>query len=418
MKTTSLFIGFTLVLSFCAPCFAQTAPVITPSEMQTSRQNHLRTLRLLDDPSLIKSLSSTEIRSVIANAVSWIKNAQEPNGHFCYEYYPYRGVCNGKFDNIVRQAGTLYELGEIIRLDTQNKFALDKVIENAISYLQSLSKPSAYNGKTFSCIVDAHQGGDCKVGATALAVIGVISYVEARPVVKETYAPLIERYMAFVRAMRKKDAGFSNVFDPLKGTTDGKESPYGNGEAFLALVRYAKYTGYTAPATTEIESAYPYISRLSPDPALYLWFMAALKDLDSRKPQKAYADLAKTHTDARMAPFDEKQRHNDHNLCSYVEGITSAYPVLRKHLPSETAHPYRKEIDFWLAKSALLQVSSVNLVQSDLLGKEGFKKTPQPDRAIGGFLTGHYDPAQRIDFTQHCVSSYIQTLADIDGLHF
>lgn len=40
------------------------------------------------------------------------------------------------------------------------------------------------------------------------------------------------------------------------------------------------------------------------------------------------------------------------------------------------------------------------------------------EQALGGFLTGENELTQRIDFTQHCVSAYLQKRVDMDGLSF
>jgi hypothetical protein len=374
-------------------------------------------LKALSDPSLIKPLSPAEMRVAIKASLNWIENSQEENGHFRYEYAPYEGKYSND-DNIVRQAGMLYQLGEIVRRDTNNIYRMDNVITRAIHYLRGFTKSASYRDIPFRCITDPFDGTNCKVGATSLAVIGIMSFVEARPSERSTYAPLIEEYMAYIRAMRKDNAGFRNIFYPNTGLADENESSYGNGEALLALVRYGRYKHFPPHIKSEIDAMITYLHlRVPYDAALYLWAMAALKDLHSLEPRKEYFDFARAHTDSRMEPF-LKRRHEDNNSCSYFEGVASAYSILRKHLPPDTAQVYREEIDFWLAKSSLLQIKPSDLMTSDLFGPGRFVRAPNPERALGGFLTGHYQPTQRIDFTQHCLSVYVQTLIDIEGLPF
>jgi hypothetical protein len=417
MRGKKLVTCLLLFLLLPVSVFSQSQEHITPAEKVVSRQNHMQKLRALADPSLIKPLSATEIRAVIKTAIDWIRASQEENGHFRYEYVPYKGTYSNE-DNIVRQAGMLYQLGEIAQRDTNNLYRLDKIISRAIHYLQNLTKNASYKGVTFRCITDSNDGGTCKVGATSLAVIGIIGFVEARPAEKSTYALLIEEYMAYIRAMRKDNAGFRNIFYPDTGIAGEEESSYGNGEALLALVRYGRYKQFPPDIKKEIDGIITYLRLHVPqDVALYLWAMAALKDLHAVEPKKEYFEFARMQTDSRKGPFLER-RHEEHNYCSYIEGVTSAYPILRNHLSPDAARLYKEEIDFWLAKSALLQVKPPDLMVSDLFGSARFVRTPNPERALGGFLTGHYQPTQRIDFTQHCVSAYVQTLIDIEGLSF
>ena len=44
-----------------------------------------------------------------------------------------------------------------------------------------------------------------------------------------------------------------------------------------------------------------------------------------------------------------------------------------------------------------------------------FGEITETQRAFGGFLTDETNLTQRIDFTQHCLNSYLQKLVDIDG---
>lgn len=47
-------------------------------------------------------------------------------------------------------------------------------------------------------------------------------------------------------------------------------------------------------------------------------------------------------------------------------------------------------------------------------GKLELLRVVNPAVARGGFLAGETELTQRIDFTQHCISAYLQKLVDID----
>ena len=64
-----------------------------------------------------------EIVDILKSGVNWFKAAQEENGHFKYEYVPYEDKYLDDV-NIVRQAGSLSALGEIIVHEEDNFFEL------------------------------------------------------------------------------------------------------------------------------------------------------------------------------------------------------------------------------------------------------------------------------------------------------
>ena len=85
-------------------------------------------------------------------------------------------------------------------------------------------------------------------------------------------------------------------------------------------------------------------------------------------------------------------------------------------MQAEFEYKLKKEIEFGLARSTYLQVDSINPYRLTLTkGKVQLQKIPNLKIAEGGFLTATDETTERIDFTQHCVSSYLQKLTAIDG---
>ena len=113
----------------------------------------------------------------------------------------------------------------------------------------------------------------------------------------------------------------------------------------------------------------------------------------------------------------KRLRGSTHNMCAYVERVVSAYSVLEPTAKEEEKEKYLEDINYWLSKSAKLQITErdINrLVYND--GKASFAFLQNSTRNIGGFVTGENELTQRIDYTQHCVSSFIQKKVDIDNL--
>ncbi len=356
-------------------------------------------------------LTEPQLKGVIQQGVKWLKNSQEKNGHFRYEYMPFwdRYVND---DNIVRQTGALYVLGEVaIKSDS---FDLKRNMERALGYLVDNSADSTFNGYEFRCLLRTAQS--CNLGGTSLGLVGVLDLVTKYPNLEDDYKPLIEDYKNFIMAMKIPDKGFRGAYHLDKEQSDS-ESPFSNGEALLALVRYYLYEPSDDVKKVIDESLEYFIATYSEkwDPNFYLWGMAAIKDYYKLFPRQEYFDFVKDYTKWRIAG-QKDQRKTSHNKCAYIEGVISAYSVLNPSSSLAENESYLEEINFWLKKSSKLQIKKADVLTVNFNeGIPKFSRILKPARAVGGFLTDENEPFQRIDFTQHCLSSYLQKLVDIDG---
>ncbi len=360
-------------------------------------------------------LETEELQETIDAAIAWFQQDQEPDGHFLYEYVPFldRYVDD---DNIVRQTGALYGLGEVVIRDTEDKFDVLETMEKAISYFEDNSREGEYGGRKFRCILKYEDR--CSLGAASLAVIGIIDLVEKYPELESEYGGLIEDYIQYILAMKKEGEGFRGYFYFGK-KQKAKESSFGNGEAFLALVKY-----YQANPTEEvkavIDDSFDYFVKIYGsewDRNFYLWGMAAIKvlyQLDTDKSEE-YFEFVRDYTDWRMEYYITR-RNTTRNRCAYIEGVISAYSVLYPNISQERRDHYMEEIDYWLTRSQGLQVEEGDLMKVQFNNNKGKKlELASPDKAVGAFLSGLSEPVLRIDFTQHCLNSYVQKLIDIDG---
>jgi hypothetical protein len=360
-----------------------------------------------------ETLTTNDIREVIENGTSWFKNSQEKSGHFKYEYMPFLDRYIDE-DNMVRQAGGLYVLGELFRNDTENKLDLEKTITKAISYFESNTTEGELNGESFRCLLKYE--GRCTLGGTSLALVGIIDLVQSDSSYKSDYKNLIEDYKDYLMAMRVGTKGFRDSYYTEKEQST-KESSFSNGEAFLALTRYYQYNP-DEEVKEVLDEAFHYfekIYRAEWDNNYYLWGMAAIKDLYAMDPKEEYYEFVKDYTDWRI-DYYKGVRGTLRNRCAYIEGVTSAYSVLEPNLTTEEKEYYMEEIDFWLAKSKELQVDKGDFLRISYNYNFLTKQTiDDEEKAIGGFLTATTEQVQRIDFTQHCLNSYLQKLVDIDG---
>ena len=367
-------------------------------------------------PQRHKPLSDAELRESIQSAHTWFIKAQEESGHFRYEYVPYENeYLEG--DNIVRQAGALYVLGEIARRDKEHTLITKEMAEKAIGFFENISVTDDREEYHFRCIALNGISSTCKLGATSLALSGMLGYLDAYPEERATYEPLVESYVTYILQMKKPDAGFRNIHYTDQTKQKKKESSFSNGEALLALVRYYKQNP-REDVKIVIDDTFEYLKDQPFDSALYLWMMAALKDMHELWGKEEYITYGKAFTDWRITRVS-RFRNTIKNYCAYTEGIVSAYNLLEKNLDKLERETLRAEISYWNNKNIKLQITEKDLYRlfnkKDGLGL-AMEKLEKPTLAFGGFLTAENEQTQRIDFTQHCATTYVQTLVDINGV--
>lgn len=357
--------------------------------------------------------SSESMQMSIEAGIKWLQTAQEENGHFAYEYAPYIGTYMDG-EQMVRQAGALYALTEVERRQTAPDAALAVSVERAIDYFEDISKEGTYDGETFRCIADSKSSIRCQLGATSLALTGLIGHLTVYPEKRAAYESLLHDWISFIRISQKENGGFRNVFRIGNSFQSEAESAFSNGEALLALVRAHIYDSETVERAL-IDQAFSYLKDEPFDTALYLWIMAALKELEAHEPNPAYVSYAEEFTSWRLE-HTRRLRHTTKNYCAYAEGIASAYSILENTLSEIAKNELRGEIAFWNAKNLRHQITTRDYYRVVL--KEGnpvIQHLPDPERALGGFLTSEEVVTERIDFTQHCITALVQTLVDIEG---
>lgn len=406
----ALIIVGTLALSPMHTSFAAKDTTTTALYQQLTAISSYIT-RTFTEPTVAPSKDT--LRTAIKEGVSWIQNTQEESGHFAYEYAPYEGeYLEG--EQMVRQAGTLYSLGEIERRQSTKDAALEETIEAALHFFEELSKEGEYDGTSFRCIADSTSSTRCQLGATSLALVGLISHLTVYPEKEEMYGSLLTDWYTYILNSQKENGGFRNVYRHGNTFQSEAESPFSNGEALLALVRTHIYVE-DIDATDAIDRAFLYLKDEPYDTALYLWIMAALKDLQKHEPNEAYVTYTRDFTDWRVERV-QRFKGTNKNYCAYSEGVVSAYSILENTLTNTERQALLSEIGYWNAKNLRLQITENdhyrvhvqdNTLSMDLL--------PDPTLALGGFLTSEDVATQRIDFTQHCITALAQTLVDVEG---
>ncbi len=396
-----------LMISICSTPFSLQAEEVDESllEQLPAISSYLaRTFRQT------KELTDAELRDSITAGAGWMTKSQEPNGHFRYEYTPYEDTYSTD-DNIVRQTGALYILGELFRESQNDSLKLGTPITRAITYFEGLTRHE--EDTAIACIRATEVSSRCQLGATSLALIGLLSYVEEMPAKERTYAELISGYGAFILGQQKENGGFRNGYRFGVRTQAEAESPFSNGEALLALVRLYHFNP-SGEVKEAILQAFTYLKAQPFDANLYLWIMAALKDADGILEKDTYTTYVNDFTSWRI-DGSKASSGPIRNYCGYAEGLASAVSILQNS-PTVDVTGFKKELHTLNARHVFVQLTERDKVR--VLREDGtliLRTLPKPVRALGGFIVSDTEPTQRIDVTQHCLGAYVHTLVDING---
>lgn len=403
------YIGIGMIVGFLIIPFADLHAAKVPLDTQL-RELREYVARMVDaqNPS---PLTDDELRTIIASGTTWLTNAQQSSGRFRYEYHPYEDLYSSD-DNIVRQGGALYALTEVLKHDADDPHGLSGTAEDAIEHFDRISKESTYNGKTFRCVTKDGASTRCELGATALVLTGILGYVEFAPEKTSRYQKQIDDYRAFILAMQKENGGFQNLFLIGRPKQSDAESPFSNGEALLALTRLYNFEA-DAEVKDVIESVLQYLTLQPYDANLYLWIMAAMKEIDDIDVRLQNTPYVRDFTLWRIER-GASTKTTDRNFCAYTEGVVSALSVLKGRIAEDVYARILREAEYGLRKNRPLQITNTDATRA-FIDSDGLtiKSFTRPLRAVGGFLTAESEPTQRIDFTQHCVNANLQMLTDV-----
>ncbi len=269
--------------------------------------------------------------------------------------------------------------------------------------------------ETFRCVAYHDASTRCPLGATSLALIGILDLTESNPEAREEYRDLIDDYRVFILAMQKENGGFRNVFRTDVTKQSETESPFSNGEALLALARLYQFESDT-DVKDAIRSALTHLTQEPYDTALYLWIMAALKDIGEIDATLSNVPYVRNFTLWRIE-HGKYQRSTAQNFCAYTEGVVSALSILKDKIPEGEYARILNEGDRGLRMNQSLQLTQKDLERAFITdGKLSVLSLKETQLGVGGFLTGEQQHTQRIDYTQHCISASLQMLTDVRGV--
>jgi hypothetical protein len=366
------------------------------------------------------------VRRAVAHTIS----TQLSNGLFEYDFDFLAGKPTGK-DNIVRQAGTLFVLGEYL-VDTGDpdvvpvmRKGLDAMAERSlpigkgtpqrvVEWLGGFSIKSwrlerAYDrmGILYDptgdglVIADAETYETAYAGATALALIAELSYFRATR--DDRYGELRGNWARGLLSLHVPGRGIRR--HPATLT----QGPYVNGQAWLALAYYHQ----TFPDDTTVDHALQdledyVIERYTsaPDRLFYHWGAIASAARLPTGDSERLAEFAAQQTEFIL---DKRPPETplENSTCSLIEGLASAAAVLGSRLGREDlAARIRERVAVELSLNRALQIRPQQ--ERVELGAGALLTAPTLAQYDGAFLAGRYHVYTRTDLTQHCISALLK----------
>ena len=326
--------------------------------------------------------------TAMTRAAEFMISVQQPDGLFAYEFDLSQGVWTGR-DNVVRQAGAAYGLAEYFAHTRDRRAAA--AVRRSLRALSDRSR-AFEDGYLLAPRGRADSGN---AGATALALLAELHYYRASG--DGRFEASRAAWTRGLAALHVPGRGFR------KSAGASEESPYYNGEAWLALA-YRQATEPDPALARRLEDIDGYMIATygrTPHIGFFHWgaMAARVRHEDTGDPR--FVDFAAGQSLAFVDDLRPAVRAGV-NSCYAVEGLVAAREVIaadgaRADLRARLA----TRIDAEMAKNLRLQVGPAQLATN-----VGFL------RAIGelngAFAAGQRRKTLRIDHTQHCLSALVK----------
>ena len=360
---------------------------------------------LLESPaggSCQKRLDRATLDASIKLGTSFLLAHQRPAGNFDYELN-WRTQQLSQDDQEVRQAGALWGLTLLYQDDRRPELAA--AIERALSFFDDNSR----RVKGARCV--AYPGSSVgRAGTNALLTLALIDYLRAAqdlPADKRSlFQTRLNDYLKMlVKSMHPSGLWYSE-YDVATCKPQSEPSSYSDGEALLALVKAAKYlerqdllptimTAAAAGKKLNIDDALAREPDSDVTKGYYQWSTMAFYELaTSEFPNVAiYGDTVLSLADWMIDEHAVLTRLR--NTGYAYEGIIHAYALAKQRHDTTRQAKYGCVIDLGLEHIMSWQVGGP---VANPFSAGGAAQNP---RVLGGVQNAAFDPALRVDVTQH-----------------
>jgi hypothetical protein len=247
----------------------------------------LRLVRMLPKESLEERFSES-----IKRQAEWFGKNQRSAGDFVYEQYALTGE-EKEGNNIVRQAGALYGLGQAAKFIGNEETV--ETLEKGLSYFRTLVSTPSANAMAITF------EDETQTNTTALLVLALVEYIEGDSATRKTtenleYLVQLSNYLAGTQT----DTGaYINTYLP-----EPTESDYNNGETMYALIRSYGLTRketHLQSVRRAADYAMSHYGNQDFNSAFFSWGMAAFAYLYKMEPEEKYWNFMKDSTEKYFA---------------------------------------------------------------------------------------------------------------------
>ena len=346
-------------------------------------------------------------------------NNQKPEGNFNYQYDFVRKIMDQN-DSQVRQAGAMWGLALMYQFQQTplNKEALDR----ALAFFFKLSVP----GPGKDALIIKYPGTvNCRTGTVALAALSIIEYLrtekDGKVKLPDGYRKqlnqMLNGYIAHLEYMQLKNGHFSESISVVTKVKTMRFNPYFDGETLLALIKAAKYLGYSDLRPLIEKSAMILAKdytvdkwRIDRDSRLtkgfFQWGCMAFWEYQDAgwKNSPVYGDciLALAWWMIHVHRTLERTR----NTAYAYEGIVHAYHLAKSRNLKAAIMDLAYTIDTGLYKLTTWQVGGPLQHSNTYL----LRHPTNDPLAVGGIMNHRREAPLRIDVTQHQMHAVILAL--------
>jgi hypothetical protein len=234
-------------------------------------------------------------------------------------------------------------------------------------------------------------------GAASLALLAELHYFRATGDAR--FAALREQWRKGLEVLRIPGGGFREFPGSLE------ESPFANGEAWLALATYVETFPTGSVSADEIRSVDDYMIATYGSEYSFGFFhwgaMAASQRFVTTKDRRF---VALAERQARLALADGPGADNPGNTCGLVEGLAaSAVTISQGGGDAALLRMLRARIRADMDKNNAMQLQPGQ--DRIAYGADTYFVSPRLRDYAGAYLMGRFMLSTRIDVSQHCISA-------------
>ena len=339
-------------------------------------------------------LDPEEVAMRAGLAAEYVASAQLPDGTFAYEYDFLQGCFVDK-NNIVRQAGAGFVLAEYLHRSCKMEFRSN--VERAVAAFATKS----ISHEDGLVVADGYEPAEAPTGATALALLAELHYFAATG--DSRFAETRRGWLRALTALQRATGGFAA--SPGSET----ESPYFNGESWLALAEFARLFPVDEPARSVLAKADDYLTRRyaeTPDVSFFHWGLMAAAVRYETSAEARFLEFIRGQAEVYLSKLRPKARRHT-NSGSAVEGLAAAAAALSRG-GRGSGRLYRRIMRRVIRELEKAFEMQIMRGQDQIMISDRQIPLPAEIRFAGAFLNGRRRPQTRIDFTQHCLSAMLK----------